>query len=295
MNNEDFLRFANEFSKNIASLSVHSRRAAGYLARQEIERLNDSLRANPKRLELFGYKVYSQNDEDGILEEIFTRIGLGAGVFCEIGVENGLECNTLYLLHKGWCGVWFEANTRQKNAIESKFEGVLRGGLLGLEIGYVTPNNINSKIYSGLRKIQSDPDRLDFLSIDVDGMDIHLFDSLVLQPKVLCIEYNAKFPPHINKCPVYDESNVWRGGDYMGASLMAITKIAEKKGYCLVATNYVGANAFFVRSDLMNDCFDRGLTLLDLYNPPRYYLCHDHFSTSVGHPADFGPYVDLVR
>ena len=34
------------------------------------ERLN-----NPLCLEQYGYKVYSQNDEDGIIQEIFDRIG----------------------------------------------------------------------------------------------------------------------------------------------------------------------------------------------------------------------------
>ena len=33
--------------------------------------------AHPKRLVRHGFKVYSQNDEDGILEEIFKRVGDG--------------------------------------------------------------------------------------------------------------------------------------------------------------------------------------------------------------------------
>ena len=73
-------------------------------AQKEISDLKKSISGNQKRLELYGFKVYSQNDEDGILEEIFKRIGIENGTFCEIGVENGLECNTLYLIHKGWIG-----------------------------------------------------------------------------------------------------------------------------------------------------------------------------------------------
>ena len=53
--------------------------------RKEIEDLKSEYRTNPKRLEQFGYKVYSQNDEDGILSEIFKRIGVERGVFFEIG------------------------------------------------------------------------------------------------------------------------------------------------------------------------------------------------------------------
>lgn len=59
---------------------------------------------NPLRLERYGYKVYSQNDEDGILAEIFRRIDVTNRQFLEFGVENGLENNTLNLLEQGWSG-----------------------------------------------------------------------------------------------------------------------------------------------------------------------------------------------
>ena len=46
---------------------------------------------NPAALENYGYKVYSQNDEDGIIEEIFNRIGTTNKRFIEFGVQDGLE------------------------------------------------------------------------------------------------------------------------------------------------------------------------------------------------------------
>ena len=36
-----------------------------------------------KCLEYYGFKVYSQNDEDGIIEEIFNRIGTTNKIFIE--------------------------------------------------------------------------------------------------------------------------------------------------------------------------------------------------------------------
>ena len=44
-----------------------------------------------KRLLRFGFKAYSQNEEDGIIKEIFKRIGTTNKTFVEIGVGNGLE------------------------------------------------------------------------------------------------------------------------------------------------------------------------------------------------------------
>lgn len=271
------------------------RREAGYAARREIESLKERIGTNPRRLEPFGFKVYSQNDEDGILEEIFRRLGIvGGGSFCEIGIENGLECNTLYLLHKGWRGVWLEGNPMQEQPVRERFAQPIGNGRLSLSIGYVTPCNINEVMTSSLERIGINADTLDFLSIDIDGMDIHLLEALLVRPKAICIEYNGKFPPPLEKRPVFDPAYTWRGGDYMGSSLSAINASACRLGYALVATNLTGANAFFVRKDLVDDQFDPDLTESELYNPPRYYLFNDHYLSSFGHPPDFGPYADLV-
>lgn len=278
----------------ISLLNSHyyqQRRIAGYHARNEIEFLKNKI--PPGRLEHYGYKVYSQNDEDGIIEEIFNRIGVSKGVFCEIGVENGLECNSLYLLHKGWRGVWIEANENYCTAIKSKFSTLLNRKRLVLASGYATPDNINQAIKESFNLLDASELDIDFLSIDIDGMDIYLLSSILLKPKVICIEYNGKFPAHVSKKPVFDPTFQWRGGDFMGSSLLAIEEAAEKKGYRLVGTNITGSNAFFVRHDLVNDDFNYELTSENLYNPCRYWLTFDLFSHCAGHPADFGSYVDL--
>ena len=124
-------------------------------------------------------------------------------------------------------------------------------------------------------------------------MDVYLFEALSCAPKVLCIEYNAKFPPSVSRRPVYSESYRWQGTDYMGCSLTALCESARAKGYTLVGTNLTGVNAFFVRNDLLGAVFDPDPRIEALYNPPRYYLITDHYSRQVGHRADFGPYVGM--
>ncbi|NJL07924.1 MAG: hypothetical protein HC900_06410 [Methylacidiphilales bacterium] len=270
------------------------RRNSGYLARQELGRIYERMAQDPRRLDPFGYKVYSQNDEDGILAEIFRRIGIEQGTFCEVGVENGLECNSLFLLHKGWRGAWIEGNDQQEAPIREKFGGLMSAGRLSVGIGFASPDNIDEVLTQSLAAIGCDAATLDLLSIDIDGMDIYLLEALTLAPKVICIEYNAKFPPPVSKRPVFDPEYRWRGTDYMGSSLVALAEVATAKGYALVATNVTGANAFFVRGDLLADRFADGLPLAELYNPPRYHLFSDHFISAAGHRADFGPYTDLV-
>ena len=49
---------------------------------------------NPKKLTRYGFKVYSQSDEDGIIEKIFNRLNVKNKNFIEFGVQDGLETNT---------------------------------------------------------------------------------------------------------------------------------------------------------------------------------------------------------
>jgi hypothetical protein len=60
---------------------------------------------------------------------------------------------------------------------------------------------------------------------------------------VVVIECNSKFPPPLSIVQTYD---VWRGTDYMGASLEALTRLGARLGYSLVCTTLMGLNAFFV-------------------------------------------------
>lgn len=227
-------------AQQVGYLRVEQQRTAGYLARQEIRGLLDRIAVDPGRLEPCGYKVYSQSDEDGILAEIFRRLDLATGVFCEIGVESGIECNTLYLIHCGWRGGWLEANQAQREPIERRFGALMAKRRLALRTGRVDRDNVNGEIDAVLRTLGAGEHSPDFLSIDIDGMDIYLLESLVCRPSVICIEYNAKFPPPLSKRPAYNADLVWDGTDYMGSSLVAVADVAAAKGYSLVATNLTG-------------------------------------------------------
>ena len=90
----------------------------------------------------------------------------------------------------------------------------------------------------------------------------------VCQPKFLCIEYNAKFPPPFALTVKYDKNHQWAGDDYQGVSLqMLCNSLAD---YTLVTCNISGSNAFFVRND-----FRQYFTLYPveaLYQPSRGHL-----------------------
>lgn len=254
-------------------MDEYLQRNNGYLARQEIDQIkNHWYQEDPLRLEPYGNKVFSQADEDGIIEEIFFRLGIYNGVFVEIGTENGLECNTHYLLHKNWVGHWFEGDITLSEPIQSNFKQFMDKDKLRVALGRLTKENINEAFLRA-----AVPTKVDFLSIDIDGMDIHLFQTLDIDAKVVCIEYNAKWPSNIIRIPEYDPNYNWDGSSYMGSSLKALCEVADKKGYELVGTNVTGSNAFFVRKDLISDRFVANRTPEYLYNPPRYWLIYDHY------------------
>ncbi len=234
----------------------------------------------PGRLERHGYKVWSQCDEDGILAEIFRRIGAGARRFVEFGVADGRECNTLKLLVEGWRGLWMEARADHCDAIRRVFAEPLAEGRLELKQSIVTAENIEA-LLAGSSVVAAG--ELDLLSIDIDGNDYHVLKSIRgLRPRVVVIEYNGKFPPPMDVVPPYDPGFAWDGSDYAGASLQAIASLAARRGYRLVGTNAAGVNAFFVREDLAGGGRFAEGGAAALYNPARYWLTR---GTPSGHPT----------
>lgn len=241
--------------------------------------------ANIRALGRFGFKVYSQNDEDGIIQEIFTRIGVVSKTFVEFGVEDGLQNNTLKLLLEGWSGLWLEGSPRHVRAIQRTFRDVIAQNRLHVVQAFIDRGNINAligKVFQG---------EIDLMSIDIDGNDVYILEVLdVVRPRVIVIEYNGKFPPPMNLAQTYNPTHRWRGTDYGGASLEAIVNVAARKGYNLVGCNITGVNAFLVRDDLLGDHFCPPFTAERHYEPARYFLTP---TFKAGHKADWGPYVSL--
>ena len=235
---------------------------------------------SPLRLLGAGYKVFSQNQEDGMIAEVFRRIGATTRRFIEFGVEDGLECNSAFLLLQGWRGAWIEGSA----ASAAKARAAFASYPVKVVERYVTVENADALIGE-----LADGEELDLLSIDVDTIDYWLWRAIVsVKPRLVVIEYNATWPPHIRKTVAHDPAMVWDGGSFMGASLGALAALGEAKGYCLVGCSLAGVNAFFVREDLVGDKFCAPFTAENHYEPPRYDL-----AGPFGHRAGIGPWADV--
>lgn len=196
------------------------------------------------RLGQFGKRVFSQNDEDGIVERIVEDLQIFRGYFVEFGVgppwghdysEAGLEANCRLLLERGWHGLFMDAGKCPPAS------GVVRE--------MITPFNINEI----LRK-HGVPKDFDVLSIDIDGQDFWVWMNLQAMPRVVVIEYNASLALDRSCVVPLIPSFEWDGTNWFGASLAALEKLGKSKFYTLVYAN--GVNAFFVRSDLFSNHCD---------------------------------------
>lgn len=194
--------------------------------------------------ELLDYRrnITSQFGEDGILEKIFETIGEKNKWCVELGALNGIHDSNVWNLlnHKGWSGVLIEADITNYKKLETLYqenkkvkcvnEFVSFDGVYALDVIFK-----NTEL----------PQEFDLLSLDIDGNEYHLWDSLkTYSPRVMIVEFNPSIPNDINFVQPRD-MNV-----FQGSSLLALVELGKRKGYELVSV--VGVNAIFVKKELFS-------------------------------------------
>jgi hypothetical protein len=234
--------------------------------------------ADERRLQRFESQVFSQNGEDGILAEIFRRIGRTDRRFVEIGVEDGLENNTAYLLAQGWSGTWVDADAAALERARGHFREPVMQGRLTVVQSFVTAENV----VDTLREART-PREFDLLSLDIDRNTYHIWAALrSFSPRVVVVEYNSSILPTDPWVVEYAPDKQWNGTAVFGASLKSFELLGDSLGYRLVGCDLHGVNAFFVREDLVVDRFLAPFTAENHYEPPRYWLIRRQ-----GHPRGY--------
>lgn len=235
-----------------------------------------------RNLNRFEHRMFSQSGEDGILREVYRRIGETNRTFVELGSGDGLENNSAALLVQGWTGHWVECSRRCVARVRSKYRQLLDSGALIVERALVTADNVDP-----LLNRLGVPTQPDLLSIDLDGDDYWVWKAISsLRPRVVVIEYNAFFQPNVKWVMVNASRHGWSGTTYFGASLASLVELGAEKGYWLVGCTLSGSNAFFVREDLVADRFQEPFTAERHWEPARHAL-----TVFLGHPRDFGDFV----
>jgi hypothetical protein len=230
----------------------------------------------------FEARVTSQNGEDGIVAEIFRRIGTTNRYFVEFGVGDGHECNTAQFALSGWSGLMLEGNPADAASLAKRYASF---GSLRVAQVFITAENIASIFEShGVSK------EFDIMSIDVDGNDYWIWRARSgYRPRVVVIEYNSAYPPPRRWVMRYNPDHRWDKTTYYGASLSSFDALGKELGYSLLGTDVTGVNAFFVRHDVLRASGFRALDAARAYHPPAYYGIHHQ----IGHVPGDGPGVEI--
>lgn len=241
------------------------------LAIQELVAQLRAAHAATNPLLAHGNKVFSQNDEDGIIREIAHRLKLGEGsAFFEIGVGDGSENNTLNLLAQGRRGVWLGGEPLAYHQLSPR---------LRFRQCWITQENVVGLIQAALA--EGNIRQIDLFSLDIDGNDWHIAKTMLeagIRPSVFALEYNGTFDAHSEWVMPYNPTHVWDGSAHFSASLASYHRLMAEHGYFLVACNVTGANAFFVKNEFKDRFTDLPDDWRAIYMPANYlpypYLGH---------------------
>lgn len=226
---------------------------------------------------------YSESGEDGILSEIFRRIGTTNRYLVEVGAADGAQNCTRALVEEGWRGVWVEADPDLCAAAAT----------VAGEAVTVVPVAASASNIVAVLEAAGCPERPDLVVVDIDGDDWWVLRSLLdrCRPRVLVVEYNATFLPGEWWRLPYRPGRSWDRTFRHGASLDALAQLATAAGLVLVGCNALGVNGFFVER-AAGDRFEAPGSVADHYRPPM-------FASSVwGHPrsrAGLAPMEALPR
>lgn len=231
-------------------------------------------------LNSFEKTYYSQNGEDGIIQEILNRISLSSDFFVEFGVETGIQCNCRFLYEQGWKGLMIEGNEDYHRQLRNHYD------IFNLRAvhSFITKDNILD-----IFKNNNVPKDLGLLSVDIDGNDYWVLKEILKEytPSVIVAEYNSYYEPPIKWIMKYNPEHTWNDNTHYGASLQSMTNLCNNHGYALVCTDTRGVNAFYVKREYLGDNLIE-LTPSEAYNPARYYGIHG----GLGHQYIEGEFVE---
>ena len=196
------------------------------------------------------FKVFSQWNEDGIIQHLLRHVAIVDPAFIEFGVEDYREANTRFLLvNNGWRGLALDRGDVHRHFV---YEGSPLGWRYPIDarqafVDRATVNDIfRDAGFTG---------DIGLLSIDVDGIDYWIWDAIdVVSPRIVVIEFNSVFgcdhPVTVPYDPAFDCTVAHSSRLYFGASLPALVALGKRKGYRFVGCESHGANVFFVRDDV---------------------------------------------
>jgi hypothetical protein len=139
---------------------------------------------------------------------------------------------------RGWNSVLIEADQTYFEKLQKEYASLDRAHCVNAFVSFEGKNSLDT-IFARTPL----PHDFDLFSLDIDGNEYHLWDSLVdYRPRVMVVEFNPSIPNDVVFIQPRDMKI------FQGSSLRALVELGKRKGYELVAANE--ANAFFVLKEL---------------------------------------------
>ena len=200
----------------------------------------DRGRIQPESLLHCCRNVYSQRGDDGIIDEIFKRIGIKKGFFVEFGGWDGIFlANSRALFENDWSGAFIEADDNKFQELQRNYAGqdqiMCINEWVGIP-GYAgkTIDRIAAEHFAGRE--------IDLMTIDIDGLDYLVLETMALRPKVICAEGGFAWHPSFTR-RVSDEV----ASKNLQQPLSVMMDIGRAAGYMPVCFNQ---NLYLVQTEL---------------------------------------------
>ncbi len=196
------------------------------------------MKKEPSWLLDFRKNIYSQTGEDGVIEKILQILPENDRWCVEFGAWDGLLfSNTRNLIENaGYSAILIEGSKTKYAELQKNYHSRTNVITFNTFVGFTEDDRLDTILAK-----TSIPFNFDFLSIDVDGNDYHIWKAMSkYHPKMICIEFNPTIPTDVRFVQRADISV------NQGSGLLPLVELGKEKGYELVAV--LPFNAFFVDS-----------------------------------------------
>jgi hypothetical protein len=179
----------------------------------------------------FCSNVWSQRGDDGIIRHIFQILGVEKGFFVEFGAWDGIHfANSRALAQRDWPGCFIEGNSERSERLSANYRD--RPDIICLrEMVFAMPGG-GGKTLDEIAQTNFPTQHIDFLTIDVDGLDYRIFEEMKIRPTVVCMEGGFAWHPRFTQRLPDDVA-----GGNLGQPLAVMIEIARAKSYTPICFN----------------------------------------------------------
>lgn len=200
-------------------------------------------RIQPNSLLKYAYNTYSQMGEDGIIDHIMNTLGIRTGFFVEFGAWDGIHLsNTRRLAENGWRGVFIEADPKRFQQLSYNYRHCSRVVCVHARVT-TNPQGPGEYTFDAIADRYFPGQEITLLSVDVDGEDAPIFESIRRKAVLAIVEGGALWHPEFNRRVPDDIAQ-----NNLQQPLSIMCDIGRSKGYepvCFTTNTFFIDNAYF--------------------------------------------------